>query len=151
MTELSTETYPEMSWSKMLGGETSWSETSGSETSRSKKSRGETSWVRIIQIQKVRGRNVLVQNLRGQSVQTVWVRKVRVRKHFLSLHFMIVKLPLWLWHSLRLLYDCEVLLLLTFKSDLWLVNWFDLIPGNMSCWSKTFIWKWYFNNYKVQL
>ena len=52
-------------------------------------------------VQKVRGRNVLVRN--------VWIWKVRMRKYFLSLHFMIVKLPLWLWHSLRLLYDCEVL------------------------------------------
>ena len=61
-----------------------------------------------------------------------------VRKRFLSLHFMIVKVPLWLWHSLRLLYDCDVLLLLSFKFVLWLVNWFDLIRGNMILLIKNF-------------
>ena len=73
--------------------------------------------------QNVRDWNVLVRN--------VWVRKVWVRKLFLILHFMIVKLPLWLWQSMKRLYDCEVLLLLSFKFDLWLVNWFDLIRGKM--------------------
>ena len=84
--------------------------------------------------------NVLVQNVRGRKVlskmsrgETSWsetsVRKVRVQKHFLSLQFMIFKLSLWLWQSLRLLYYCEVLLLLSFKFDLWLVNWFLLNSG----------------------
>ena len=50
---------------------------------------------------------------------------------------MIVEFLLWLWHSLRLLYDCEVLLLL-FKFDLWLFNWFDLIRGNMILLIKNF-------------
>ena len=86
MTELSTETYilynktisgREMSWAKIIGGETS-----GSETSRSKKSSGETSWVRNVQVQKVRRRNVLVQNLRGQNVhvQNIKGRNVLVQK-----------------------------------------------------------------------
>ena len=91
-------------------------------------------------VQNVWGRNVLSKKSgeRNVLVRTVWVRKVRARKHFLSLHFMIVKLPLWLWHSLRLLYECEVLLLLSFKFDLWLVNWFDLIRGNMILLIKNF-------------
>ena len=82
------------------------------------------------QVQNIKGRNVLVQKRQGVK-RPGPKKKVRVRKHFLSLHFMIVKLPLWLWHSLRLLYDFEVLLLLSSKFDLWLVNWFDLIRGNM--------------------
>ena len=32
---------------------------------------------------------------------------------------------------MRLLYDCEGILLLSFKFDLWLVNLFDLIQENM--------------------
>ena len=142
--------------SRKSGGETSWSKMSEGETSRSKMSGGETPWSKMSgvkrpdpkcqgakrPVQKVRRRNVLVRN--------IWVRKVRVRKHFLSLHFMIVKLPFWLWHSLRLLYHCEVLLFLSFKFDLWFVNWFDLIRGNMILLiKKTFIWKWYFNSYKL--
>ena len=68
----------------------------------------------------------------------------------LSLYFMIVKLLLWLWQSLRLrydcevllllsfIYDCEVLLLLSFIFDLSLVNWFVIIRGNMILLIKNF-------------
>ena len=105
-------------------------------------------------VQNVRGRNVLVRNVKVQTVPWRNVlgakrpgQKIPVAKrpgpksqgvkrpeclspkspgakNFLRFHFMIVKLPLWLWHFLRLLYDCEVLLLLSFKFDLWLVNLF---------------------------
>ena len=148
-----------MSWSKKARGETTWSKKSGGETSwarnaRSKMSRAKLSGL-IYQVTKrpapkclgakrpgpkcqgvkrpgpkCQGAKRPVQTVRGRNVL---VRKVsvRVRKHFLSLHFMIVTLHLWLWHSLKCLYDCEVLLLLSFEFYLWLVNWFDLCRGNM--------------------
>ena len=116
-----------MSRSKISRGETSWSKKTGSETSWTKNVSWRNDMVRNVRerninVQNVRGWNILVQNVRGlnvqvqnvrglkRPVQNVRDRNVRVRKHFLSLHFMIVKLPLWLWHSLRLLYDFEVLL-----------------------------------------
>ena len=66
----------------------------------------------------------------------------------------------WLWNFLL---DCDIpwgffmivsfFLLLSFKFDLWLVNWFDLIREIWYCWYKTFIWKWHLTtinfNYKI--
>ena len=85
---------------------------------------GETSWSK-----KSGGRNILVQKVRrgakrpgpkcqgaklhvqkSQGVERPSPKRRSPKspgaKTFLSLHFMIVKLPLWLWHSLRLLYEC---------------------------------------------
>ena len=127
----------ETSRSKNFGGESSWSRNvqvkkkSGDETSRPKMSGAKRpgpkcQWVKRPGSKcqgvkhpgpKCQGAKRLVQKVRWRNVLAwnVWVRKVQVRKHFLSLHLIIVKLLLWLWHSQRLLHDCEVLLLLSFK------------------------------------
>ena len=60
-------------------------------------------------------------------------------------HFMIVKLlvaPLWLWHSLRPLYDCGVLSL-SIKINWWLVNWINRIGITWYRWSNMLVWEWY--------
>ena len=104
-----------------------------------------------VQIQNVRGRNVLVEKFSGGQTsrskksgsETSCPKGQRAKRPGpirLSPKRPGAKtIPLWLWHSLILLYDCEVLLLLlSFKFDLRLVNWFDLIRGNMILLIKNF-------------
>ena len=56
-------------------------------------------------------------------------------------HFMILVAPLWLWHSLRPLYEHDILLL-SFKFDWWLINWFERIGVTWHRWSNMLLLKW---------
>ena len=116
---------------KMSGGETSWSKMLGGETSRSKMSGAKRPGP------KCQGLNVQVQNVRGetscpkrQGAKRLGPKRLSPKSpgaktlpehslHDYETSSMIVTFP-------ELLYDCEVLLL-SFKFELCLVNWFDLI------------------------
>ena len=137
----------ETSRSRMSGSETSWSKMSEGETSRSNIS-GEGGWWNVL-AQNVRGLNVQVKMSRGETSCPKCRGSKRPGTNRLSpkspgaktlpepslydceTSSMIMTFPeisLWFWGSFLLL----------FKSDLWLINWFELTRGNMILLIKNF-------------